>query len=89
MTLSLSNKDKKILAEIISLGGQCLESKRCIECPFRSVCLPEFLNPYPLTRPQRLNMALDVISYGLLLDDELNLPEVQSYYGSQKETSNK
>ncbi len=78
--MSLSNKDKKILSEIVAISGNCLESKRCSECPFRSVCLPEFLNPRPLTRPQRLNMALDVLSYNMLLDDNFTAQEIESYF---------
>ena len=66
----LSKKDILILQEIIDLKGHCLFSTRCVECPFRSNCLPEFLNTVPPTQSQRMNMALDVIAYQELLGDD-------------------
>lgn len=75
--MGLSNKDIAILQEIVIADGKCLYSKRCPDCPFRSKCLPEFLNFDPPTANQRLSMALDVISYHQLLDDTAIHEEVQ------------
>lgn len=75
--MALSKKDIAILQEIVIADGKCLYSKRCPECPFRSKCLPEFLNIEPPTANQRLNMALDVISYHQLLDDMTVHEEVE------------
>lgn len=68
--MALSNRDKDTLEEIVKLDGQCLDSKRCQKCPFRAICLPEFLNPVPPSQPQRLKMALDVLTHHYLIDDE-------------------
>lgn len=68
--MSLTNKDINILQEIVNVRGNCLYSKRCSECPFRSRCLPEFLNIEPPTQNQRFNMAVDVLTYHQLLQDE-------------------
>jgi hypothetical protein len=75
--MALNDRDLAILQEIVSSRGKCLYSKRCLECPFRSKCLPEFLNFIPPTANQRLNMALDVIAYHQLLDDSNIAEEVQ------------
>ena len=82
--MALSNNDLVILQEIVSLDGKCLDSKRCLMCPFRVMCLPEFANPNPPTQPQRLQMALDVLSHHALVDDELTSDEVQKDYKWQK-----
>ena len=74
----LSSKDKKILDQILETKGNCMQSTRCPECPFRSMCLPEFLNPVPPTPNQRLNMAMDVLFHNEVLDENFNvkaLPE--------------
>ena len=73
--MALSTKDKDTLEEIVSLDGQCLDSKRCQRCPFRIACLPEFLNPIPPSQPQRLKMALDVLTHHYLIDDESDIEE--------------
>jgi len=69
--MALSDKDKIILEEIVSLNGNCLDGARCHSCPFRTSCLPEFLitPKEPPTKNQRLQMALDVITYNILLGD--------------------
>lgn len=84
--MALTNRDTEILAEIIKEEGKCLYSKRCLDCPFRSKCLPEFLNFIPLTPQQRVQMALDVLSYHQLLDDEDILEEVKSQHERSKNT---
>lgn len=75
--MALNSKDIEILEDIVAVEGKCLYSKRCPDCPFRSKCLPEFLNPDPPTAQQRLNMALDVLSYHQLLDDQESTSGVQ------------
>lgn len=68
--MSLSKKDSSTLQEIVDLDGNCMNSNRCIKCPFRAMCLPEFLNPVPPTTQQRAKMALDVLTHHALVDEE-------------------
>ena len=67
--MALSNNDTAILEQIVSLDGNCMDSKRCKLCPFRALCLPEFLNPTPPTKEQRAKMALDVMTHHALVDE--------------------
>ena len=69
--MALSNNDSQILANIVELDGKCMDSKRCKLCPFRSMCLPEFIHPNPPTQDQRLKMALDVLAHHALVDETL------------------
>jgi len=69
--MALGHKDKHILQEILSLEGKCMESIRCMECPFRAMCLPDFLNPVPPTSTQREKMASDILINNALLDEEI------------------
>jgi hypothetical protein len=78
----ISNRDLEILQEIVTLNGKCLNSKRCLECPFRSMCLPEFLAPQPLPQKKRAKMALDVLSYNHILGDDA-IEQVKSSYGQK------
>lgn len=82
--MALNNKDLAILQDIVAVQGKCLYSKRCLDCPFRSKCLPEFLNLIPPTAKQRLNMALDVLSYHQLLGDIEAAEEVQFNNGNTR-----
>ena len=75
--MALSITDKDTLEEIVQLDGQCLDSKRCQRCPFRAICLPEFLNPVPPSQPQRVKMAGDVLAHHYLIDDEMEVEEIQ------------
>ena len=68
--MALSNNDTTILEQIVSLDGNCMDSKRCKLCPFRALCLPEFLNPTPPTKEQRAKMAIDVMTHHALVDEE-------------------
>lgn len=62
----------EILEEILSLEGKCLSHSRCVDCPFKEKCLPEFIkDTNRLSSNERSNMALDALSYNHLLDDEL------------------
>ena len=78
--MALSTTDKDVLEEIVATDGQCLLSRRCAKCPFRAICLPEFLNPNPPTQPQRLKMAQDVLAHHYLIDSEVELEEIQKDY---------
>lgn len=68
--MALSNNDTRILEQIVELDGKCMDSQRCKLCPFRVMCLPEFLNPIPPTQEQRSKMALDVITHHALVDED-------------------
>ncbi len=78
--MALSQTDKDVLEEIVKTDGQCLDSKRCTKCPFRAICLPEFLNPVPPSQPQRLQMAMDVLTHHYLIDDEVEVEEIKKDY---------
>jgi hypothetical protein len=82
----ISSKDAEILQEIVTLDGKCLSSKRCTECPFRSMCLPEFLAPTPLPQHKRAKMALNILSYNDLLDDDDIIEQVKSAYGYHRDS---
>ena len=71
--MALSNNDARVLEEISNLDGNCMESKRCKVCPFRALCLPEFLFPNPPTPQQRAKMALDVMTHHALVDEDQEL----------------
>ena len=70
--MALSNTDRRILEEIVGLSGDCLDGRpRCENCPFRSTCLPEFLNPHPLSKNVRMDMAMRVLlHHAIFLDDD-------------------
>jgi hypothetical protein len=71
----ISEKDVEILQEIVDESGDCLNARRCQVCPFRSTCLPEFLNK-PITQNERLAKALAILAhYSLLGDEEISLVE--------------
>ena len=75
--MSLSDNDAQILQEIVELDGHCLKRERCLLCPFRSMCLPEFLNPHPPSKSQRFNMALDVLTHNALMDPQKDIEHVK------------
>lgn len=68
--MALNKSDANILDEIVTLEGRCLNDERCRKCPFRLLCLPEFLNPIPPTQQQRAKMAMDVLTHHTLLDGD-------------------
>jgi hypothetical protein len=78
--MALSTSDKNVLEEIVATDGQCMSSKRCESCPFRAICLPEFLNPIPPSQEQRLKMAQDVLAHHYLIDDEVEVEDIQKDY---------
>jgi hypothetical protein len=73
--MALNAPDRDTLEEIVKLDGQCLDSKRCQRCPFRAICLPEFLNPIPPSQPQRLKMAQDVLTHHYLIDEDMDIKD--------------
>lgn len=73
--MALTNNDRKILQEIVSLEGKCMESARCINCPFRGMCLPDFLNPVPPTTTQREKMAGDILTHDSLLGEDVEISD--------------
>ena len=75
--MALNQSDTNILQEIIETDGQCLDSKRCVKCPFRAICLPEFLNPVPPSPPQRHKMAMDVLAHHYLIDDDIDVEDIE------------
>lgn len=78
--MALSDLDKKILQEIVTESGKCLNSKRCAVCPFRAKCLPEFLNEEVPTESQRMQMALDVLTHHALIDEEMTTEDLEKDY---------
>lgn len=75
--MALDSDDQKTLQEIVEKEGNCLDSKRCRVCPFRAQCLPEFLYPNPPSQPQRLKMALKVLTHHFLIDQEMSKADVE------------
>ena len=78
--MALSTLDKNILEEIVQADGHCMSSKRCEKCPFRAICLPEFLNPIPPSQEQRLKMAQDVLAHHYLIDDDVEIEDIKKDY---------
>jgi hypothetical protein len=78
--MALSTSDKNVLEDIVATDGQCMSSKRCEKCPFRAICLPEFLNPVPPSREQRLKMAQDVLAHHYLIDEDVEVEEIRKDY---------
>lgn len=74
--MALNSSDKNILEEIVTLDGHCMNSKRCDKCPFRAICLPEFLNPIPPSQEQRLKMAQDVLAHHYLIDEDVEVEDI-------------
>jgi hypothetical protein len=68
--MALNDSDQKILEEVVTLEGDCLKKERCEKCPFRSMCLPEFLNIEPPTKNQRKEMAAKILMHNAVMEDE-------------------
>lgn len=75
--MALSTSDKNVLEEIVQTDGHCMNSRRCDKCPFRAICLPEFLNPIPPSQEQRLRMAQDVLAHHYLIDEDVELEDIK------------
>ena len=67
----LSKNDTALLEQIVELEGKCMDSQRCKLCPFRGMCIPEFIYPNPPTQQQRSQMAMNVLTHHSLLEEEL------------------
>lgn len=70
--MKLSDNEKIILEQIVQVDGDCLKRERCIRCPFKTSCLPEFITSpkVPPTKNQRFEMALDALTRDILMNDE-------------------
>lgn len=67
----MDSKQKNVLNKIVELDGNCLSSKLCTECPFKTKCLPEFLDKKSRpTKRERYEMALDVLARVDIMGDE-------------------
>lgn len=68
---------EELLEKIVALDGNCLDAKLCSICPFASRCLPDFLKTPRdrWTKPERLQMALDVLARNSLFNDD-DFPEI-------------
>ena len=68
----MNERQNQILEKIVELDGDCLSAKICKQCPFASRCLPQFLHGKQKSpsKDERLNLALDTLAYGVLLDDD-------------------
>lgn len=73
--MSLIKNDALILEQIVELEGKCMDSQRCKQCPFRGMCIPEFIYPNPPTQQQRAQMALNVLAHHALVDEEDLVPQ--------------
>jgi hypothetical protein len=73
--MALSKNDTDILEKIVELDGNCIDSKRCKVCPFRAMCLPEFVYPNPPSQEQRRKMAMDVLTHHALMDEDTQVTE--------------
>jgi hypothetical protein len=82
--VAISSNDKKILEEIVDTQGACLDSKRCQQCPFRAMCLPEFLYPKRPTQAQRLELALNILTHQHLVDEEMTTAEMEEFKWDKK-----
>ena len=78
--MGLTNQDIQILQEIVDLEGKCLESNRCKVCPFRAICLPDFLNTRPPTASHREKLAMDVLTHHALIDSEISISDLKQDY---------
>lgn len=73
--MALNDNDTHILEEIVATDGNCMLTKRCDRCPFRVMCLPEWVYPNPPSQEQRLKMAQDVLAHHYLLDEDSEVEE--------------
>jgi len=75
--MAISRSDQVVLQQIVDEEGNCLKASRCKVCPFRSMCLPEFLFPKPLTPNQRMTMALDILVHHSLIDEDIEVQDLR------------
>lgn len=66
--------ETQVLDKIIELEGNCLLSGMCQHCPFRSKCLPEFLNIKTPSEEKRMNLALSVVT-NIALSESTDISE--------------
>jgi hypothetical protein len=69
--VGLEHRHKKVLNKIVEKEGNCLINLLCDVCPFRTKCLPEFLDKKTVpTRKERYEMAADMLARIELMLDE-------------------
>lgn len=78
--MPLSDSDKNIMQEIVLVQGKCMSATRCTKCPFRAMCLPEFIYPNPPSQAQRSRMAMDILTHHELIDDQLTVEQLKEEY---------
>ena len=79
--MALDHKDQELLQEIVVKEGDCLDgAERCKQCPFRAMCLPEFLNIQPPTKAQRMEIALRILVHNSLIDSDMSIEEVKTHF---------
>lgn len=76
----ISDDDIRILEEIVEKEGKCMSSTRCQRCPFRAMCLPEFLYPNKPTSNQRFNMAMDILVHNSLIDSNYSVEDFKKAF---------
>ncbi len=74
MKESMPSKKIKVLEEIISLDGNCLLAKRCLQCPLRGKCHPTFYSDSTgksrFRNYERVNHASEILTNIILMGDE-------------------
>ena len=87
--MALTANDQQILEEIIQTEGDCLDGHtRCQGCPFRSMCLPEFLNTKTPTKRQRFDLALRILTHHALLDPNIDINDIKQEYNCKRGINN-
>ena len=66
---------KAVLEQIVELSGDCLDSTRCKDCPFKNKCLVEFGSKKPPSKKMRLITAIDKITVDALLNEDMEWRE--------------
>jgi hypothetical protein len=69
--VGLKQIHKNVLNKIVEKEGNCLTNLLCDICPFRTKCLPEFLDKKTApSRKERYEMAADMLARIELMLDE-------------------
>jgi len=75
---------KEALEKIVELEGECLHRYICECCPFKKKCLPTFLHKKTrMTSPERLSLALDILTNIELLDENEEIDVTQFFEARQ------
>jgi hypothetical protein len=82
--MALNNTDIETLQQIVNLRGNCLDSKRCSSCPFRGICLPDFIRSGMPSKEKRLRRAEEVLTFHHIFGDALIQKEEEESHVSKK-----